>query len=92
MMGYDGLAGRTVMPSAPPYYRRIMDDIRARIASGEWPPGYKLPTTELLALEYKARFGASSMSTVRTAIGYLIEAGVLNGHQGVGVFVAERTT
>ena len=88
-MGYEGLAGRTVMPSVP-YFRRIMDDIRARIASGEWPPGHRLPTTEQLALEYKTRFGVSSQSTVRTAVSHLIEAGVLVGHQGVGVFVAEK--
>lgn len=69
-----------------PHYRRIIADIRQRIASGEWPPGHKLPSTKALAEMYQVR----SQSTVRSAITILIETGYLYGHQGLGVFVAER--
>ncbi|MER6593371.1 GntR family transcriptional regulator [Micromonospora purpureochromogenes] len=69
-----------------PHYRRIIADIRERIASGEWPPGHKLPSTKALAEMYQV----GSQSTVRQAITILIETGELHGHQGLGVFVAER--
>jgi GntR family transcriptional regulator len=66
-----------------PHYRRIIADIRQRIASGEWPPGHKLPSTKALAEMYEVR----SQSTVRQAIMILTETGELYGHQGLGVFV-----
>ncbi|SIR93717.1 GntR family transcriptional regulator [Micromonospora avicenniae] len=69
-----------------PHYRRIIADIRGRIASGEWPPGHKLPSTKALAEMYEV----GSATTVRQAITILIETGELYGHQGLGVFVAER--
>ncbi|MDW5328681.1 GntR family transcriptional regulator [Plantactinospora sp. KLBMP9567] len=69
-----------------PHYRRIIADIRRRIASGEWPSGHKLPSTKTLAEIYDVR----SQSTVRSAITILIETGELYGHQGLGVFVADR--
>ncbi|WP_422745603.1 GntR family transcriptional regulator [Micromonospora sp. WMMD754] len=59
---------------------------RRRIASGEWPPGHKLPSTKALAEMYEV----GSQSTVRQAITILIETGELYGHQGLGVFVADR--
>jgi GntR family transcriptional regulator len=65
-------------------YRAIMDDIREKIASGEWPPGFKLPTSQQLA----ERYGVSP-GTARRATDALQILGVLEGHQGVGVFVAE---
>ncbi|MFF4876333.1 GntR family transcriptional regulator [Micromonospora sp. NPDC000668] len=69
-----------------PHYRRIIADIRERIASGEWPPGHKLPSTKALAEMYEV----GSQSTVRQAVTILIETGELYGHQGLGVFVADR--
>ncbi|MEU0549540.1 winged helix-turn-helix domain-containing protein [Micromonospora sp. NPDC005979] len=68
-----------------PHYRRIIADIRRRIAGGEWPPGHKLPSTKELAELYNV----GSQSTVRQSITILIETGELYGHQGLGVFVAE---
>ncbi|TYB40528.1 GntR family transcriptional regulator [Micromonospora sp. AP08] len=65
-----------------PHYRRIIADIRGRIASGEWPPGHKLPSTKALADLYEV----GSQSTV------LIETGELYGHQGLGVFVADPSS
>jgi GntR family transcriptional regulator len=68
-----------------PHYRRIIADIRRRIASGEWPPGHKLPSTKELAAMYEV----NSQSTVRQAIMILTETGELRGHQGLGVFVPD---
>ncbi|MET8088905.1 GntR family transcriptional regulator [Micromonospora sp. NPDC005220] len=68
-----------------PHYRRIIADIRRRIADGEWPPGHKLPSTKELADLYDV----GSQSTVRQAITILIETDELYGHQGRSVYVAE---
>lgn len=70
-----------------PHYRRIIADVRRRIASGEWPPGHKLPSTKALAERYEVR----SQSTVRAAVTILLETGELYGHQGLGVFVPDNT-
>lgn len=67
---------------------RTIADIRARIASGEWPPGHKLPSTKALAEMH----AVNSPTTVRQAITILIETGELYGHQGLGVFVTEQET
>ena len=69
-----------------PHYRRIIRDVRARVASGELTPGTKLPSTRTLAEQYDV-----SPGSVRQAITILIETGELRGHQGLGVFVAETT-
>jgi GntR family transcriptional regulator len=68
-----------------PLWRRIRREIQAKIAAGILKPGDKLPTTKELAEQYD-----TSGVTVRKAIDLLIEAGVLEGRQGVGVFVADR--
>lgn len=67
-------------------YRAIMEDMLAKIASGEWPPGYRLPKHRELALTYGV-----SVGTVRAATDRLKDRGVLEGHQGVALFVAERS-
>jgi DNA-binding GntR family transcriptional regulator len=65
-------------------YHAIMEDIQARIAGGEWPPGFQLPPSRVLAEQYRVSIG-----TVRRATDNLKLLGVLEGHQGVAVFVAE---
>lgn len=74
----------TMAPSEP-HYRRIMRDIRERIASGDLPPGAKLPSTAELVDQYGV-----SAPTVRQAITLLTETGELVGRQGSAVRVAER--
>jgi len=75
-----------------PYYRQILRDIRARIASGEWPPGMKLPSTAVLVARYKEQLDTDTLapSTVRHAVSLLIEGGELRGQQGLGVFVPDQ--
>ncbi|WP_433350137.1 GntR family transcriptional regulator [Micromonospora sp. CA-111912] len=67
-----------------PLWRRIRQDILDRINAGILTPGEKLPTTRELAEQYD-----TSGVTVRKAVEFLIESGILEGRQGIGVFVAE---
>lgn len=75
---------------ATPAYQRVINDIRSRITSGEWAPGYQLPPPDDLAVRYRTawRIGVSG-ATVRRATDTLQTLGVLYGRQGVGVFVAD---
>jgi GntR family transcriptional regulator len=90
VMGSAGQTGSTIV--AEPYFRQIMADIRARIASGEWPPGTRLPSTKELTQFYRGHLGSETLaqSTVRQAVTLLIETGDLVGQQGLGVFVTDR--
>jgi DNA-binding GntR family transcriptional regulator len=64
-----------------PEYRRLMESIRSRIATGEYPTGSQIPST--------AQWEADGWSrdTVRTAITRLQADGILVGQPGKGVFV-----
>src|SRR5260370_29205318 len=61
---------------------RIADSIRARIESGEFPPGAKLPGLPALAETYGA-----SLVTVRLALARLKQEGLIVSRQGTGNFV-----
>lgn len=77
---------------AEPYYRRVVADIRARIASGEWPPGHQLPTGFGLRNMYREQFEAPTLAqaTVQSALQILKETGELRSQQGLGIFVPDR--
>jgi len=64
---------------------RIADAIRAGIASGQYPPGSKLPGLPALAQTYKA-----SLVTVRLALARLRQEGLIMSQQGVGNFVRDQ--
>lgn len=68
-----------------PMWRQVQQDIQARISRGLLKPGDKLPSTAEMAGQYD-----TSPGTVRKAVDILIAMGVLRGHQGKGVFVAEQ--
>ena len=72
-----------------PFYRRIVDDIRARIASGDWPAGSKIPPTHELRDYYRHRFNSETLATatVERALNVLKVLGELRGQQGLGIFV-----
>lgn len=61
----------------------VIDDIAAKIASGQLKPGDRLPS----AAELRAQYGVS-ITVVRRAIDYLKATGAVEGLPGVGVFVA----
>ena len=69
----------------PLNYRGIADDIAARIATGEYPPGAKIPSYSKLAALYSV-----SISTAQRAVMVLQERGLVVGAQGRGVFVREK--
>jgi GntR family transcriptional regulator len=71
-------------PGAPaePVYRRIMRDIEAKIERRELRPGDRLPSINQMTEQY-----GCSAPTVKQAIARLQERGVLQGHQGRGVYV-----
>lgn len=87
MIQSTGRAGSTTVPVTP-LYRRIVDDITAKIRSGEWPVGTVIPTPAVLAEAYSAEFGDVSAGTVRRSLDILQDRGVLEGHQGKHVVVA----
>ncbi len=67
----------------PSLARRIRADIEARIRSGAWPPGHRLPTEHALVAEY----GCARM-TVSKAMGALVAAGLIERRNKAGSFVA----
>ena len=66
----------------PPKYRRIADDLRARIESGEYPLDAQLPTKAEMMAEYGAALG-----TIDSALKVLVRLGLAEMVQGVGTFV-----
>ncbi|MGW2512375.1 GntR family transcriptional regulator [Streptomyces scopuliridis] len=68
-----------------PTYRRIADDLRSLILSGELAPGEKLRSEN----ELKDQYGTTRV-TVRKALALLKADGLLISEQGRGVFVRPR--
>lgn len=68
-----------------PYYERIADEIRSKIKSGELPPGAKLPSISELCRQYDV-----STQVIRSAMLILRAEGLVEGHQGKGVYVRGR--
>jgi GntR family transcriptional regulator len=67
---------------APPLYQQIADDLRAKIESGELPPGERIPTETDLQMIYQA-----SRNTVKDAIKRLASLGIVQTRPGQGTFV-----
>ena len=70
---------------AEPLYRRIADDLRQQIESGQLASGRQLPTEVELQEEYHA-----SRNTIRDAIKWLITRGMVETRPGQGSFVVEE--
>lgn len=66
-----------------PLHQRILADISARIVSGEWPPGHRIPFEH----ELTAQYGCSRM-TVSKALGQLARAGLIERRKRSGSHVA----
>jgi len=65
-------------------HQRIRDDIEARIMSGEWAPGYRIPFEHELMAEY----GCSRM-TVNKVLSTLAANGLITRRRRAGSVVAE---
>jgi DNA-binding GntR family transcriptional regulator len=69
--------------SRAPLYQEIADDLRRRLAAGEWPVGG--PMTGITALQ--AEYGNVALNTIRRAQDVLQQDGLLEPRQGSGTFV-----
>jgi len=68
-----------------PMYRQIADDLRARIESGAFAQGAKLPTESELRVGYGA-----ARNTVREAVRLLASRGLVESRPGLGTFVTRH--
>jgi GntR family transcriptional regulator len=68
-----------------PMYRQIAEDLRAQIESGRLKPGQKLRTELELREHYEA-----SRNTVRDAIKWLTNLGLVETKPGQGTFVVQK--
>jgi GntR family transcriptional regulator len=69
---------------ARPMYLQIMEQIRARIAAGDWPAGRELPSIRALAAALSV-----SVITIKRAYLDLENEGVIVTRHGKGSFVAD---
>jgi GntR family transcriptional regulator len=69
---------------ARPMYLQIMEQIRQRIAVGDWAPGQELPSIRALAADLRV-----SVITVKRAYQDLETEGVIVTRHGKGSFVAD---
>jgi GntR family transcriptional regulator len=67
-----------------PKYFQIQQEIRGRIAGGDYPAGAQLPTEGELAAEFRV-----SRQSIRTAMQALVNDGVVSRTAGKGTFVTE---
>jgi len=67
-----------------PIYQQIKTTIQQRIASGEWPPGQKLPSENELVTALQV-----SRMTINRALRELTQLGLIQRVHGLGSFVAE---
>ena len=65
--------------------QRIRSDIEARIASGEWRPGHRIPFEHELVAHY-----GCARATVGKALAGLARAGLIERRRKAGSFVAHR--
>ncbi|WP_329151486.1 TetR/AcrR family transcriptional regulator C-terminal domain-containing protein [Streptomyces sp. NBC_01456] len=70
--------------SVPPPYRRITDEIRRRIDSGELAPGARVPSTRRITQEWGV-----AMATATKVLTTLRQEGLVRAVPGVGTVVAE---
>ena len=63
---------------------RIRSEIEARIRSGEWGPGFRIPVEHELTETY-----GCSRATVSKAMGSLVSAGLIERRKRAGSFVAQ---
>lgn len=68
----------------PPPHQQVADDLRHRLASGEWAVGDRLPSRAQLAAHYQV-----GPNVLQKAQERLITEGLLEGRAGSGTYVAQ---
>ena len=69
--------------SAEPIYRQLMDQLRRRVAAGQWTAGQELPSVRELALQL-----AVHPMTISKAYGLLEIEGLLERRRGLPMVIA----
>lgn len=69
--------------SAEPIYRQLMDQLRRRVAAGQWKAGQELPSVRELALQL-----AVNPMTISKAYGLLEIEGLLERRRGLPMVIA----
>lgn len=72
-------------PNTQPLFVSLAQQLRDRIAAGEWSQGERLPPEATLAATH-----AVGINTVRRAVGMLVDDGVVVRRQGSGTYVSAR--
>jgi AcrR family transcriptional regulator len=72
------------MPDVPPY-RRIADDLRARIGAGELVPGEPIPSARRIARDHGV-----ALATATKVLAVLRDDGLVRAVPGVGTVVVDR--
>ena len=67
---------------AAPLHERIRAEVEARILSGDWPPGHRIPFEHEFTTQY-----ACSRMTVSKALSELADAGLIERRRKAGSFV-----
>ena len=62
---------------------RIRSEIEARIVSGDWPPGHRIPFEHELVTQY-----GCARATVGKALTALVRSGLIERRRKAGTFVA----
>jgi DNA-binding GntR family transcriptional regulator len=70
------------MPLRSFLYNDVAVELRSQIAQGDYAPGSRLPSLSELVEQFDV-----SAITIRRALGELMHEGLVEGHQGLGVFV-----
>jgi GntR family transcriptional regulator len=68
-----------------PVYRRVAEQLRAQILSGELAPGARLPAEFTLAHDFEV-----SRDTIRDALAVLRQDGLVATRKGSGAYVREQ--
>ena len=78
-------SGLTISQADPrPMYLQIKEQIRHRIAVGDWTPGREVPSIRALAIDLRV-----SVITIKRAYAELESEGVIVTQHGKGSFVAD---
>lgn len=77
-------ARRPASPGLPAEVRRVADDLLARVVTGQYPAGLRLPSEPAIAAEL-----GCGRSTVREALRHLAGLGVVQSRRGSGATVLD---
>src|SRR4051812_47880928 len=77
--------GTALQRGGAPFYRQLADDLRARIADGDFRVGEAIPSEAQLSDRYR-----TSRITVRHALALLEDEGLVHRQQGSGSFIRPR--